>query len=127
MFSGQYLDYNTYVELGGTLENTPFNILEYNARKKIDERTFGRLIGLETIPNEVKLCVYKLIGLLNVYDETISKGNISSEGIDGYSISYSKVDKSLIEGKQKATDEIIETYLSNTKIDNIPVLYRGVK
>lgn len=128
MFDGQYLDYNTYVELGGTLENTPFNILEYNARKKIDERTFGRLIDLDEIPNEVKLCVYNLINVLNSYAsyESENKG-ISSENTDGYSISYQTPQKSIIEAKNSELDDIINTYLSNTIINNIPVLYRGVK
>lgn len=128
MFDGQYLDYNTYVELGGTLENTPFNILEYNARKKIDEKTFGRLIDLDEIPNEVKLCVYNLINVLNSYTsyEAENKG-ISSENTDGYSISYQTPQKSIIEAKNSESDDIINTYLSNTIINNIPVLYRGVK
>ena len=43
-FKGQYLTYEEYLSLGGTLDQTPFNLLEYNARKKIDERTFGRLV-----------------------------------------------------------------------------------
>ena len=58
MFEGQYLTYTEYQSLGGTLEPTPFNLLEYNARKRIDEKTFGRLIDIETVPQEVKLCVY---------------------------------------------------------------------
>ena len=43
-FKGQYLTYQEYKALGGTLDEMPFNLLEFNARKKIDERTFGRLI-----------------------------------------------------------------------------------
>lgn len=127
MFDGQYLDYVTYKALGGTLETTPFNLLEYNARKKIDERTFGRLIGIDPVPTDVKLCVFKLINTLEIFDEIIGKGNISSEGIDGYSVSYSKVDKTLIDGKDRATEELINTYLCNVCVDGIPVLYRGVK
>ena len=127
MFDGQYLDFNTYKQLGGTLENTPFKLLEYNARKKIDERTFGRLIGLTTIPNEVKLCVFELIKSLSSYEDIVKNGNISSENIDGYSITYTKLDKATIEARNSASDNIINTYLSNTLIDNIPVLYRGAK
>lgn len=128
MFDNQYLDYNTYKELGGTLENTPFNLLEYNARKKIDERTFGRLINIETIPNEVKLCTYNLIEVLNSYSSYASENKgISSESIDGYSISYQTPQKSINDAKNSELDDIINTYLANTKIDNIPVLYRGVK
>ena len=97
-------------------------------RKKIDEKTFGRIIDLETIPQEVKLCVYNLINTINSYstEETINKG-ISSESTDGYSISYQTPSKSIIEAKNSELDDIINTYLANTIIDNIPVLYRGVK
>lgn len=128
MFSGQYLEYSDYTSLGGTLDEAPFNLLEYNARKKIDERTFGRLINIADIPNEVKLCTYELINLLNSYSEynTENKG-ISSENTDGYSISYQTPQKSITEAKNSEIEDIIVTYLANTKIDNVPVLYRGVK
>ena len=35
-FSGQYLTYLEYKALGGTLDQTPFNILEFEARRQID-------------------------------------------------------------------------------------------
>ena len=38
-FKGQYLTYQEYKGLGGTLELTPFNILEFEARRRIDEIT----------------------------------------------------------------------------------------
>ena len=127
-FEGQYLEYNEYKNLGGTLDQAPFNLLEYNARKKIDERTFGRLIDVETIPQEVKLCIYELINVLESYSDYASENKgISSENTDGYSISYQTPQKSIIEAKNSELDDIINTYLSNTIIDNIPVLYRGVK
>ena len=127
-FDGQYLDYRTYKSLGGTLEETPFNLLEYNARKKIDERTFGRLIGIETIPQELKLCTYELINTLDSYSSyTTGNKGISSENTDGYSISYQKPSKEIIETLDKEIEYIIVTYLANTEINSLPVLYRGVK
>lgn len=127
-FSGQYLDYNTYKNLGGTLPETPFNLLEYNARKRIDEKTFGRLINLEPIPQEVKLCVYSLINTLNSYNSNGSineNKTISSENTDGYSVSYITPNKSITEAMNSELDDTIISYLANTYIDNIPVLYRG--
>ena len=44
---GQYLTYEEYKSLGGTLDLMPFNLLEFEARKEIDKRTFGRLVNLE--------------------------------------------------------------------------------
>ena len=126
--SGQYLTFSEYTSLGGTLTETPFSILEYNARMKIDQRTFGRLKNLEEQPEEVKLCIFSLINTLEGYgSNTPSKKNIASENTDGYSISYSGANKSITEAMDKEVEDTIKTYLCNTKVDKIPVLYRGVK
>ena len=125
--SEQYLTYSEYTTLGGTLAQTPFSILEYNARMKIDERTFGRLKNQETQPEEVKMCVFNLIQTLNSYTSYYeSNKNISSENIDGYSVSYKGADSNVNDAMNKEIEDIINTYLSNTVINNVPVLYRGV-
>lgn len=126
--SGKYLEYSEYTELGGTLEETPFSLLEHNARMKIDERTFGRLKDLETQPQEVKLCVFSLIRTLDSYSSyTENNKSIASESTDGYSVSYKGASKEITEAMNKEVEDIINTYLSNILVDNIPVLYRGVK
>lgn len=126
--SGQYLTFREYQNLGGTLTETPFSILEYNARKKIDQRTFGRLMNLDTQPEEVKMCIYSLINTLEGYgSNTPNNKNIARENTDGYSISYNSADKSITEAMDKEVEDTIKTYLSNTVIDKVPVLYRGVK
>ena len=125
-FKGQYLAYQEYLALGGTLDEMPFNLLEYNARKKIDERTFGRLVDKGQEYQEVKLCVYNMITTLNSYSsyDTQNKA-ISSESTDGYSISYGTPQKSITEAKNSELEDIINSYLANVIIDNVPVLYRG--
>ena len=125
-FKGQYLTYQEYLALGGTLEEMPFNLLEYNARKKIDERTFGRLVDKGQEYQEVKLCVYNMITTLNSYSlyDTQNKA-ISSESTDGYSISYGTPQKSTTEAKNSELEDIMNSYLANVVIDNVPVLYRG--
>lgn len=126
--SGQYLQYSKYTALGGTLEENSFSLLEYDARMRINERTFGRLKDLETQPEEVEMCVYKLIGILNSYSSySESKKGISSESTDGYSISYVGADKSIVESMEKEVSDVINAYLSNVLVDNVPVLFRGVK
>lgn len=89
-FSGQYLTYSEYTALGGTLSQTPFNILEFEARKQIDLRTQRRLLNVQVIPEEVKLCVFHLINKIDSYNKSTENvgGNIASESTDGYSISY---------------------------------------
>lgn len=125
-FKGQYLTYQEYLSLGGTLDEMPFNLLEFNARKKIDERTFGRLIDKGQEYKEVKLCIYNMIITLNSYSsyDTQNKA-ISSENTDGYSISYGTPQKSVTEAKNSELEDIIDTYLSNLIADDVPVLYRG--
>ena len=125
-FKGQYLTYQEYLALGGTLEEMPFNLLEYNARKKIDERTFGRLVDKGQEYQEVILCVYNMITTLNSYSsyDTQNKA-ISSESTDGYSISYGTPQKSITEAKNSELEDVVDTYLSNLIVDDVPVLYRG--
>lgn len=125
-FEGQYLTYQEYQLLGGTLEEMPFNLLEFNARKKIDERTFGRLVDKGQEYKEVKLCVYNMITTLNSYSsyDTQNKA-ISSESTDGYSISYGTPQKSITEAKNSELEDAIDTYLSNLIVDDVSVLYRG--
>lgn len=125
-FKGQYLTYQEYLALGGTLDEMPFKLLEYNARKKIDERTFGRLVDKGQEYQEVKLCVYNMITTLNSYSsyDTQNKA-ISSESTDGYSISYGTPQKSTTEAKNSELEDVINSYLANVVIDNVPVLYRG--
>lgn len=125
-FKGQYLTYQEYLALGGTLDEMPFNLLEYNARKKIDERTFGRLVDMVQEYQDVKLCVYDMITTLNSYSsyDTQNKA-ISSESTDGYSISYGAPQKSITEAKNSELEDIMNSYLANIVIDNVPVLYRG--
>lgn len=125
-FKGQYLTYQEFKTLGGTLDEMPFNLLEYNARKKIDERTFGRLVDVGQEYQEVKLCVYNMITTLNSYSsyDTQNKA-ISSENTDGYSISYGTPQKSITEAKNSELEDVINSYLANVDIDNVPVLYRG--
>ena len=125
-FEGQYLTYQEYKALGGTLDEMPFKLLEFNARKKIDERTFGRLVDKGQEYQEVKLCVYNMITTLNSYSsyDTQNKA-ISRESTDGYSISYGTPQKSTTEAKNSELEDIINSYLANVVIDNVPVLYRG--
>lgn len=131
--SGQYLTYSEYEALGGTLTTeTPFNLLEFEARRQIDIRTFGRLKDLEVIPEEVKLCEYKLINTIQSYaqtDTSNSVGNVASENIDGYSVSYITLDRvsEVIKSKSNQIDDIIRTYLLGVIVNGEHIMYVGVK
>lgn len=129
-FSGQYLTYEEYMALGGTLDLMPFELLEFECRRRIDERTQNRLKGIKTIPQEVKLCLFKLMNVMSSYDEGLDSvsRNIASENTDGYSVSYvtgSQIQE-VLKTKSKEIDEIIMTYLTNVVINNEHILFLGV-
>lgn len=118
-FENQYLKYEEYKKLGGNLSEMSFNLLEYRAEKQIDELSFNRFKKISDYPIELKLCVNELITVIKKYNET---GNKSSETIGDYSVNY---DKPITSEKQKSLKSIIKTYLSETKVNDIYVLYCG--
>lgn len=129
-FSGQYLTYDEYRNLGGTFEITPFNLLEFEARRKIDERTLGRLRGVKDVPQEVKMCEFALINSLSSYSSCISSNNknVASESTDGYSISYVSGGsvQEIVSSKGAELDDIIRTYLTGVIVNGEHIIYIGV-
>ena len=124
-FNNQYLTYEEYKSLGGTLGEMPFNILELKARQIINERTQNRLKDVEDIPVEVKVCVYHLVNIASSYQSKVSDVSVASESTDGYSISY-KSGTDLTEEQKKQYDDVMETDLYGVIVDNTPILYLGV-
>ena len=132
-FTGQYLTYDEYKALGGNLDQTPFNLLEFEARKIIDGNTQNRLINVSEIPQEVKLCIFKLINsILKFSDEGNSQNsNIANENIDGYSVTYNNVSldqiENVVKSKQTEINDIVYNYLLGVVVNNVHLLYRGVR
>ena len=135
-FEGQYLTYAEYQTLGGSaFGSMPFNILEFEARKQIDLKTQKRLVGIDEIPSEVKLCVFHLIKAIMNYSNSISSagssnGTIASESTDGYSVSYNQVNatqiQEVINSKSFEIDDIIITYLFGVVVNGEHIIYNGV-
>lgn len=132
-FDGEYLTYEEYLDLGGNLPEMSFYLLEFECRRQIDIRTFGRLVDLDkdSIPKEVKLCEFNLINTANNYLEATNKinGNLASESTDGYSVSYLTADKvkDIIKSKSEQIDSTIRTYLLNVVVNGEHLLYVGVR
>lgn len=130
-FSGQYLTYEEYRLLGGTLQQTPFNLLEFEARRKIDERTQWRLKNVNQIPQEVKMCVLTLINNLVTYmseNSSLGNKNIASESVGSYSVNYitgSQIQET-IKSKNSEINDIISTYLIGVVVNNEHIIYLGV-
>lgn len=112
-FSKQYLTYNEYKALGGELDLTPFNLLEYDARKEIDKETLGRLINLDKQKEEVKMCMWELINLqISINNRVDISGNV---------VNYTN--REIVKTKV----DTIRRYLLNCELeDGTPYLYRGV-
>ncbi len=132
MFNGQYLTYLEYQSLGGTLEETPFNLLEFEARKQIDLRTQNRLKDVDTIPNEVKLCDYHLIDKIMSFANTIqtaSQNNVKQENIDGYSVTYITPAEinNIVSSKNYDLQDIMMNDLYGVIVNNEHIIYNGAK
>lgn len=129
-FEGQYLTKQEYLDLGGSaIEDMPFNLLEFEARRMIDMKTFNRLKDAEEILQEVKLCEYELINKIRSYIDTSNTiGNVASENTDGYSVSYITSDRisEVVKSKKNELDEIIRTYLLMVIYNDEHLMYIGV-
>ena len=128
-FNGQYLTYDEYKALGGSLDQTPFNLLEYEARRIIDNRTLQRLKGIEIIPQEVKMCIFSLINTINSYaNQGQTSKNISSESVGSYSVSYTTGTQiqETINSKNAELTDIVLTYLTGVIVNGEHLVYLGV-
>lgn len=123
-FSGQYLTYSEYLCLGGSLHPTPFYLLEFAMRRKIDEITHQRLVGKENIPEQVKICMFNLMEVAKTYQNERSK-DISSETVGGHSVTYNDV-KQIIENKEEEFNNIILTDLYGVMYNGEHIIYCGV-
>ena len=134
-FEGQYLTYAEYQELGGSaIGEMPFNLLEFEARRKIDIRTQNRLkdVDSEDIPQEVKLCEYNLINSINGFASAMANisnnGNVASFNSDGYSESYITPAQiqDVVKSKSAELDDIVRTYLLGVIFNDQHLMYLGV-
>ena len=128
-FSGQYLTYNEYKALGGSLDITPFNLLEFEARRIIDNRTLQRLHGINKIPQEVKMCMFSLVNTINGYtNQSQTSKNISSESVGSYSVNYitgTQIQETINSKNAELTDMVV-TYLTGVMVNGEHIIYCGV-
>ena len=124
-FSGQYLTYEEYQGLGGTLEETPFNLLEFEARRQIDSRTQNRLRQVENIPQEVKICEFRLINVVEKYTNEADR-TIASETVGSYSVDYKDNIQQVIQNKNAELSDLILSELYGVIVNGEHILYLGV-
>jgi len=133
-----YLTYTEYMEMGGTLDETTFDDLEFEAEALVNWYTFNRLKNDTTFPIELKRLMKYLINLLVAKNSTISSSangidagvgaNITSQSNDGVSISYNVLNASeLAQSCKQEAAEAIDKYLQGVMNEAGRVLlYRGV-
>lgn len=113
------LTYDEYKGYGGGLDETAFKIYEYEAEKRVDTETHGRI---KTVTEPVKRCVARLTDIMSKSDVTENK--VTSWNNDG--VSKSIKDFSADDYNNKIND-IIRNYLANeVGEDGTPLLYLGV-
>ncbi len=129
-FTNQYLSYDEYLDLGGTLQEVPFNELEYECRRIIDSKTQNRLKKIHEIPQEVKMLENKMIQDLYGYYNSLQKAQsgIESENTDGYSVTYISGNQinQLVAAKANDLQDLVSTYLYGVIVNNEHLLYCGV-
>ena len=120
----QYLTYEEYISIGGTLEMTAFNRNIDRVCGIIDNATFGRIEKMADVPRQVRACCRELVEHLANITEN---GNISSQSqsAGGVSESVTYTNKTT-EDVENECANIIFDFLGSVKNDNgIPLLYRG--
>ena len=120
----QYLTYEQYTEIGGTLEMTAFSRNIDRVCGMIDNATFGRIDKMAVVPRQVKACCRELVEYLA---NIVESGNVSSQSqsAGGVSESVTYTNKTT-EDIENECANIIFDFLGNVKTDNgTPLLYRG--
>lgn len=123
-----YLDYQTYKNMGGTLDNSAFTTAERKAEYLVNSQAGGktgeRLSEFATLPPAVKDCVFELVNHLTEYGGKMVASESQSLGGQSESVSYVTVSA---QEAQEAVLDIIYMYLYPVKLNGVSVLYGGAK
>lgn len=121
----QYLTFEEYKSMGGTLEEAAFNRNIIRVCGEIDSRTKCRVRNMATVPDEVKaLCVdlveyysvNKSVGAV-VSSKSVTTGPVSES--ESYAVKSS-------EDVSSDMDDLFTAYLGSVADDKgTPLLYRG--
>ena len=121
----QYLAYQEYTDIGGTLDLTAFNRYIHRACGLIDNATHRRIEKMASVPERVKALCRDLIEYLaiNAITEKVVTSKSQSSGPVSESESYAVKTK---EEQAQDIDNMIYDYLMSVNDDNrTPLLYRG--
>ncbi len=112
-----YLTQEEYTDMGGALTGSAYDRLEFKACKLVDQHTFSRLRSDTSFSEPVKRLTFELIGLLGNADTSAAgyQGAITSEGNDGYSVSFAAASVLTPEGVMASAEALINQYLEGER------------
>lgn len=119
----EYLSYDEYVNMGGTLDLTAFNRNIARVYGIIENATQGRIDGLYGIPREVKLLCLELVEYLAEIGKADRTAQSKSQSAGGVSESVTYADDAAV---RSYIDRMLDDYLRSLKTRNgVSVLYKG--
>lgn len=141
-----YLTYEEYQNMGGTLDETSFTDLEFDAESTVNWYTFNRLFKPEwasVLDSEyLKRCMYQLIKLKDLENALLNSGNVSltagktveagiiKESNDGVTTEYnvpSSSDLLAYAHNDKEKQNLVQKYLGPVVNElGRRILYRGI-
>lgn len=135
-----YLTYEQYKTMGGTMEEPPFNDLEFEAESIVNWYTFNRLVKETEYPQNLTKLMFRLIQIGYLRQQAfavgrsgddvsvISNGAISSQSNDGYSTQFNVLQASdALKVSDNEIKSLIKFYLQGvTNSLGHKLLYRGV-
>lgn len=135
-----YLTFEEYYNYGGTLSETAFNQIEFEARSVIDWYTFNRLQNETEFSESVKRCMFSIIDLIQKKKSAFNTGSseiasseesgltIKSQSNDGVSISYNVMSaENIYKNMDKEFEDTIKMYLQGLYNSlGRKLLYRGI-
>lgn len=120
----QYLTYEEYTEIGGTLDLTAFSRNIERACTMIDLRTQSRLEGFEEIPRIVKVVCRDLVDYISVNSVEKPIVTSKSQSAGGVSESESYAVKT-VDDYANDLDRIFEPLAVVKTKNGISLLYKG--
>lgn len=121
----QYLTYEEYSEIGGTLDLAAFNRYIDRACGVIDMYTRNRLRCATTISHRVKACVRALVDFLDAHNSGGKVIESRSQSAGGVSESENYATKTLEDVNNEAYSIVYDYLVMETDDCGTPLLYRG--
>ena len=123
-----YLDFETYQNMGGTLEGATFNEYEFQAETIVNWYTFNRLMNETIYPAQLTRLMYTLVRMIEIRmnaltnnfvdaNGTIVSGAITRQANDGVSIEFNNLSASNIldTTKDRELGNLVRRYLFGIK------------